>query len=58
MKNAALKQKCLRLIKRHSQGTGTFSWKRNPTNTGWDFSWSDDQTREVRQTVADHARDP
>jgi len=55
MKHAALRQKALRIIKRHRTESGTFSMKAK--DGGWVFSWSEEQPREVRKTIADHARD-
>jgi len=54
MKHAAIKQRCLRLIKNHNRGGGTFSFKR--TDKGWEIGWTEADKREVRATVADHAR--
>ncbi len=56
MKHAALRQKALRIIKRHRTESGTFSMK-PIKGGGWVLSWNEEQPREVRKTIADHARD-
>jgi len=44
------------LIRNRSAGTGFFHMK--PIKEGgWVFGWSEPEQREVRKTIADHARD-